>query len=293
MVLIGRQEIFAELRRDRELAALITLLFDRDGFIEAPSRMSQTVDAAVGILSSLRNGKEEGFRQAIAMLARRKVSADADWIHDDLLAFSLVVGNLRFGGAEELVSQLLRARMSVGDGCSGLMSQSLGALASAGGDAPLASVLVVGRMLAYPDQKLNGALLAQAHKQSVELETQPTTHQFLRLIGEKVADVAAEIGILKNTSHYSRLVSFRNKFESRANQFSFGVFYLLLLGSGCGWLYLASLYFSPDKETEELAGKLFQMGLVVGPLALFFSREKIREALRRAFYRVLGGGELL
>lgn len=293
MVLIGRQELFAELRADRALAALITLLFDPEGSVEVPKRISQTTDAVIGVLASLREGKEDGFRQAATMLIRRKVSSESDWIHDDLLAFSMVVGNLRFGGCDELVAQLLRARLSGADDRSQRMSQSLNALSKSQNAAPLASVLIVGRMLAYPARELDGALLSLAHEQSVALEIQPTTQQFLRLIGEKVADVATRVGTLRNASDYSRLTIFRNKFEFRANLFAHAVFWLLLIGVAALWLYVARLYFSPNKESEEFAGKLFQMGVVIGPVVLFFAGNKIRAGIRRLFYMVFGGSGLL
>jgi len=293
MVLIGRQEIFAELRRDRALAALIDLLFDDNGSIEVPNRISQTSDAVVGVLASLQKGKDDGFRQAVTMLVRRKVKADSDWIHDDLLAFSMVVGNLRFGGGDELVKQLLNARLSGADERSQMMSLSLSALSNSLSDAPLAAVLVIGRMLAYPEKELNGSLLSLAYKQSAELETQPTTQQFLRLIGEKVADLAIRVGTMKNASDYSRLKIFQNKFDLRADLFAGAVFWLLLLGVATLWLYIARLYFSPNKQSEELAGKLFQMGVVVGPAVLFYARKQIRSGIRGLFYKTFGGSGLL
>ena len=121
----------------------------------------------------------------------------------------------------------------------------------------------------------------------------PTTQQFLRLIGEKVADVATRVGTLRNASDYSRLTIFRNKFEFRANLFAHAVFWLLLIGVAALWLYVARLYFSPNKESEEFAGKLFQMGVVIGPVVLFFAGNKIRAGIRRLFYMVFGGSGLL
>jgi hypothetical protein len=294
MVLIGRQEAFAKLRGDRALAALITILFDHTGLIDAPTRISQTDDAVIATLSSIQSREEGGFREAAAMLSRRKISVDSDWVHDDLLAFAMIVGNLCFGGCNKLIETLLRARLSGNDDDRNQkISQSLRTLADSQDDAPYLSVLIVGRMLAYPSGRIDGKLLSNAHEQSAMLEIDPTTKEFLRLLGEKVADVAIRIGSVDHASEYSRLKVFRTKFDRRSTIFGHVVFLVMVLGIAALWVSVAKLYFSSEKESEEFAGKLFQMGVVVGPIALLLARKKILVFLRSLFYSILGGGELL
>jgi hypothetical protein len=293
MVLIGRQGIFAELRKDQALAALITILFEPDGSIAAPHRISQTADAVIASLSSVMQGIDAGFRESVTMLLRRKISTSAEWVHDDLLAFSMVVGNLRFGGSDEFIQNILEARLTASDDLSLQISRSLEALSQDRNEAPFAGILVVGKILAFPASEIHGELLANAYKQSVAMETKPTTKQFLRLIGEKIADIATSVGGIQNASDYSRLKTFQSNFEVCANRFSRAVFILTLVGVVAVWVYIAKLYFSSDKAAEDLAGKLFQMGVIVPPVLILIGRQKISASLRRMFYRFFGGGELL
>jgi hypothetical protein len=293
MVLIGRKEIFSELKNDRELASLIRVLFEPTSQIEKPQRVSQTADAVVSVFSALQSGDVSGFRESGLMLKRRKIAVDSDWIYDDLLAFAYVVGNLRFGGDADFVDELLRVRLLGGDERSRLMSESLNALSKSHEDAPLAAILVVGKLLAQPDIDLNGEALSKAFEQSLAFEAQPTTQQFLRLIGEKTVEVATALSARTNSSDYSKLMQFRQAFDFRAKFFAQAVVWLLLLASGALWVRVAMLYFSTDKASEEFAGKLFQMGVIVGPFVLFFARRQIRGAAYRLFYKAFGGSMLL
>lgn len=293
MVLIGRSERFAELRSDRSLAALIKVLFEHEAILVAPVRVSQLADAVVATMASVQSGDVSGFNDALAMLERRKLGPDAEWIHDDLLVFALIVGNLKFKSATELIDQILLARSASTDDRSRMMSQSFDALAHCRDEAPLKAILVVGRVLADPQIKIEGLLLAEAFDQSTKFEIDSGTQQFLRLIGEKVVDLAHHVGAAQNTSDYFQLCRFRKRFETRARIFAGLVFCLILMGTIVGWLFIAKLYFSPNKDEEDLAGKLFQMGIVIGPLAMIFSRRQILAYSRSVFYHMLGGRGLL
>ena len=293
MVLIGRHEALAALRDDRALDALIVALFEPDAPIASPERISQTDDAVVAIMSALREDTEDRFQDAVSLLNRRKIDIDADWIHDDLLVFSVIVGNLRFGGSDELVERLLRFRLSGAEGRSQEMSLSLKALAERKSDAPILPVLVVGESLVDPSRGWDGPLLSRAFGQASELEAEGDALPFLRLLGEKVADAATRIGVENHASEYSDLASFHSRFDLRAKCFAYVVFWVLFIGSAIGWFFVAGLFFSSDEESEELAGKLFDMGVVIGPVVVFFARKVIFSSSRRFFYRMLGGGILL
>ncbi len=293
MVLVGRRELLANFRQNRALDALISALFDSRSQISLPDRISQTDDAVIAIMAAIVGNRSRPFKDAISMLNRRKIDESAEWIHDDLLLFSVIAGNLRFGGSDQLVEQLLRVRLSGSEGQSQDMSLSLKALAEQKSDAPLLPVLLVGQVLVEPDHTWDRHLLSRAFEQSTQLESESDAPPFIRLLGEKVADVSTRIGVETNGSEYSALSSFRSGFDRRVRCFAGTVFFLLLVGSAAGWFMATKLFFSENADSEELAGKLFDMGIVIGPIAVFLARKAIFSFFRSSFYRIFGGKGLL
>ncbi len=294
MVLIGKQEILQNIRADRSLSALITLLFEHEGSINAPIRLSQTDDAIVASLFSIHKRSNVEFKKAGEMLSRRRICNDTDWVHDDLLIFSIIVGNLCFGGFDELISEILRAR-SVGndDDKSQKVTESLRSLVNSQSDGPILAIPLVGLNLAFPNRDLDGYLLSKAYSQSVTLEVDVGTNLFLRILGEKISQIAINVGGLENASEYSRLKHFFNSFERRAIVFSQSMFAIIFLVTVCTWFYVAYLYFFSDSITAELSGKLFQMGVVISPFALLFFRRKFLKFARSLFYLFFGGRRML
>ncbi|RYZ63718.1 MAG: hypothetical protein EOP09_17195 [Proteobacteria bacterium] len=201
---------------------------------------------------------------------------------------------MQFGGADELVEAVLRARLErTEDDRSKRVSLSLQALSKRADDAPVLSILVIGRMLNNQIWDIDGNLLAKAYAQSALLETESTTNDFIRILGERVADAALGLNATNHASDYSVIRRFLSRLDRRVVQLSTAIFWLLLLIAVILWIYVVILYFSPEKKEEELAGKLFQAGLVVFPLGLWLAKKRIIGILIRSLYRSVGGSELL
>ena len=187
MVLIGLQEALLTYQEDRAFSALIKLLFEPNKNIHVPSRLSKTEDVVIALLASVSNKDKQLFEKAMSVLERRKVSEETEWIHNDLAVFSMIVGNLFYGGHAEVIKKGLQGRLNSSDRQSLEITKSLYAL-NDGTDAVTASVqsiIVVGHELLGSAGTLDKEVLRNALKQNEQLELDENAPPFLRLLGQK------------------------------------------------------------------------------------------------------------
>lgn len=293
MVLIGRHEALLAYKEDRTLDAFIRLLFEPAGNVDAPTRLSKTEDVVIALLASVRNKDEILFENAMAVLERRKVSEQTEWVHDDLAVFSMIVSNLYHGGHAEIIRKGIQARMNSSDQQSLDISLSLSALHDGQNTAPILPILIVGQELAGKTEAVQKQTLQQAFQQSEQLELSEQTSSFLRLLGQKTTDIAISMCVADNFSSHHAMMKFQKSFDTRARLFSYFIFTVILVGFTGGWIFLAWLYLFGNTEQSAHAEKLFSMGVVVAPIPIFLFRTKILGFSRSLFYRLLGGGHWL
>lgn len=293
MVLIGRQEALLTYKENQSLDALICLLFEPTQEVNVPSRLSKTEDVVITLLASVRNKDKVLFEKAMAVLERRKVSEQTEWIHDDLAVFSMIVSNLHHGGHAEIIKKGIQARMNSSDQQSLDVSMSLSALNDGLTTAPILSILIVGQELAGKTESARKEILQQAFKQSEQMELNEQISPFLRLLGEKTASMAVSMCVDDSFSSHYAMMKFQRSFDTRVRLFSYLIFTVILVGLTGGWIFLAWLYLFGNTEQASYVEKLFSMGIVVMPISILMFRAKILGSIRSLFYRLFGGGHWL
>lgn len=289
MVLIGRQKAFAEYRNHQALEALIQLLFEKNQTIAAPKELHNTEDIVTAILASIQRNDEPQFRDAISELEKRGISEHTQWIYDDLTIFSMVIGNLKFGGHNEIIEKILTTRKSNLDQRSLDITQSLIALNNQQANGPVLPIVITGQWLTNKTPQPNQHVLEQAFQQATSLEIDESTTPLLRILGEKVADIVVSMCVHSNSTKYYAFTKFHKNFDLRARIFGILGFSIIFLSTSIIWVYLVWQYFLGDKASSEFANKMFGIGVVLAPVTIFIIREKIYKSIRALFYYLFGG----
>lgn len=289
MVLIGRQQTFAKFHDHQALRALIQLLFENDRVIDTPNKLGKTEDIVTALLASIQKENKELFDSAISKLEKRQISENTEWIHDDLTVFSIIIGNLKYGGHNKLTEEILNTRKTNSVPHSLDITQSLIALNNQQLSGPILPIIIIGQYLTNNKATPDKETLDLAFQQATKLEINESTTAFLRLLGQKVTDIAISLGIQDHHTEYSALIKLQKNFDKRAKLISFLGFTGIFISITAIWGYFIWQYFFGDKVSSELAGKFFSIGVVIAPIAIFLIRKKIFSSIRTLFYFLFTG----
>lgn len=293
--LISQSTYIKQIESDESNKALVDFLYGRSLDISSKLSLSNANNILLYALNAIQKNDRNSFIEAHGNINHRQPNPDSDWIYNDILLFSLVLGVKKFELEKTPLLKILNTRSSQSDTEKELVTQTFedvlkNNFESIDNYQPLMLVMKYYLDVSLGDEET----INNTYLELVEREFPIFKAPFLNLISLKAINI---ILLSKNLIDWERqkaIVSFIESYEKRTRQMATiiwlcCVIIVVILSFGFLNYYLTS---SPQ-QADVIARFLTILSVVgIGSLlpvvALINSRKKIIDKLSKPFHRFYG-----
>jgi hypothetical protein len=247
------------------------------------SLRSREPDCILALQACIRNSRKDAY-DALSLYTNRKISDEAEWVHDDFLLFAFLCVLIRFGEFRETVEKLVSFRRRCEQSRKLTFLQDAERIAQS--EQLVATsmfTVVIADLLERPIS--DPAVLRHAHQEAVQSALNERVNAFEELIAARCKEVIAELSI---NSEMSSSVVARNLWK--ACRFAAAAIYsscLAVVAIITGWV--SWLYFFGSEESSTWAEKLIAVGATGLVFLVWASRERVRVAIAHFFVWAITG----
>ncbi len=247
------------------------------------SLRSREPDCILALLACARNSRKDAC-EALSPYSNRKISDEAEWVHDDFLLFAFLCVLVRFGDFRETVEKLVSFRRRCEQSRKLTFLQDAERIAQSDQfTATSMFTVVIADLLERPVN--DPAVLRQAHQEAVQSMHGQRINAFEEVIASRCQEVVAELSI---NSEMSSSVVARNLWK-RCRFAAAAIYSSCLAVVAMATVWLVWLYFFGSEESSTWAEKLIAVGATGLVFLVWASRQRVRVAIAHFFVRVLTG----
>lgn len=278
MVLVDRRQLLSRFSDSPVVQAFAGYLLlartPHDGGISERDRIT------IAAIESLALNDRSVFENAYREIQRRQINAEADWIFDNYLLFTLVTAGLRFHEDLTFAQQALETRRLLQSGREAEVTDNLLNLAKQRRVESPTPIVFAGEHLAnaaaHDDQALR-----QVYATAMQLLGE-WDDEFMSIICMAAADI-----VVASSPLIPEVPSlFWREWNRRITVVASGLHTLLSAIFIAAWVAAVVHYLSSDSKLFE---KLFTAGLLVFPAAFVWKRAFVIRIIRRFVLRVFAG----
>ncbi len=244
------------------------------------------------IFYALQKNDKKLFSNLYEEISRRKPKPESDWVYNDILLFSLVLGVSKFNFDKAWILDVLKIKLEHSQDENKSIAQSYIDICNNNLESKnnhILLTLVMKYHLGLPLGSLE-YINAAVYELSQNAILQ-SKNIFLELISISAFNVILLSKGLANLERQKEVENFIKEFDKRINQFANFIWFLGLVAILAGLAAFVIYYFGADPQQAEYIDRILQIASILGfggIFSYFWYKKAIIDFLKRPFYRFYG-----
>ena len=291
--LVTRSEYFRNLDSDKYTVALLDFLFGQEIEVDERISISNANDASVFAFHAIQDDDKKQFSEIYQEISLRKPKPDSDWIYNEILLFSFVLGVCKFGLDHQWLIEVLELRLLHSQKENKLVAQTyLDVIAhnfeNTNNFQPL--MIVFRYFLENPvdDEKY----INNVYRDLIRRTYPHYKSAFLNIMAIQAYDIIVISKGLVDLEQQKNMAEFVKKFARRINQFANLLWLVLLIAVFAVSIWFLNFYLTTSPQQSETIDKILTFIPFLGFSGLtypvFKYRSEILAFFKKPFWAFFG-----